>query len=58
MNDTQVAIRFPDDLLQRLDHWRDKQPIQPSRSEAIRYFVSLTLSGYEEQSNVSEMPTG
>lgn len=39
-----LQIRFPKDLLQRLDKYRLSLTIQPSRSQMIRYFVETGLT--------------
>lgn len=48
-NDTQhhIGVRFPGELADRLDRWRREMPAEPTRSQAVRYLVSLALSEYE-----------
>lgn len=40
-----VMVRFPADQLARLDRWREAQPEQPTRPEAIRQLLDGALPG-------------
>jgi Arc/MetJ-type ribon-helix-helix transcriptional regulator len=40
-----TAIRLSPELRASVDRWREQQPDQPSRSEAIRRLVEQALSG-------------
>ncbi|WP_298190976.1 hypothetical protein [Novosphingobium sp.] len=43
MNATPVTVRIPPDQLAALDTWIAAQPDQPSRPEAVRRLLAITL---------------
>lgn len=43
MNAIAVQVRFPPDQLAVLDEWTSQQPDAPSRPEAVRRLVALSL---------------
>jgi hypothetical protein len=38
-------MRASDEFLKKIDKWRQKQPDEPSRAEAIRRLVEAGLAG-------------
>ena len=46
---TPVHVRFHDDLLNKLDNFRRREPDLPSRSEAIRRLVERALTTPERK---------
>lgn len=40
---TTVGVRFVDEEYKQLDKWRASQPVIPSMSAAVRYFVQKGL---------------
>lgn len=44
-----VGVRCHPDLLQRLDSWRQAQPILVSRPEAIRRLAELSLDAFSAE---------
>jgi hypothetical protein len=36
-------MRYPPDLLKKIDEWCEQQPAPPSRAAAIRYLIELGL---------------
>jgi hypothetical protein len=38
-----VGVRFDDDVIEAIDHWRRKEKETPTRPEAIRRLVDLGL---------------
>jgi metal-responsive CopG/Arc/MetJ family transcriptional regulator len=41
--DTQISLRLETLLLERVDEWCAKQPLKPTRTQAIRSFVEQAL---------------
>lgn len=44
--DKRFDMRISVELLARVDEWRLKQPIVPSRGAAIRYMIESTIKDY------------
>jgi len=44
MKGERFEIRFPQELLERIDRWRDRQTISPTRAAAIRYLIESRLN--------------
>jgi hypothetical protein len=42
---TKLLIGFDDQRLRAIDEWRRKQPDLPTRAEAIRRLVEMSLKG-------------
>ena len=39
----QIGTRWPDEIVQLIDQWREEQPDEPGRAKAIRRLVELGL---------------
>jgi hypothetical protein len=50
-HDPVIALRMPPALTARVDEWAKQQPDQPSRSEAIRRMIEMTLKIKEKRRN-------
>ena len=47
MSLVRFEMKWPDALLERVDQWRYRQPIQPTRTEALRELVNKGLEAEE-----------
>jgi len=47
MKSERFEIRWPLDLLERVDAWRLSQTIKPPRAAAVRFLVERALGGDE-----------
>jgi metal-responsive CopG/Arc/MetJ family transcriptional regulator len=51
-----LQIRIPHDLLRRVDNYRFKLVIRPTRSQTVRFLVESALQLFEE--NSKDAPDG
>lgn len=42
-------VRWPPDLIERIDRWRNSQPIVPTRAAAIRRLIEVALNQLESK---------
>lgn len=45
MNDERFDFRIPRELLARVDDWRQRQTVPPTRAAAMRFLIEQGLSG-------------
>jgi Arc/MetJ-type ribon-helix-helix transcriptional regulator len=43
-----ISLRVGADWLDRLDAWRESQPVPPSRSDVIRVAVDRLIAAYDK----------
>jgi len=52
---TQIQLRLPTELLERLDYWRGRERGVPNRSEAVRRILIAFLDREDVQLPVDEV---
>jgi hypothetical protein len=53
---TVIQIRFPQAILDRIDVWRRKQKLRPTRAQTIRFLVENSLGDLEQEEVKEPIP--